>query len=117
MGDVFPELRAKQTQIEETLKREEESFNKTSISESRSSTAYLRPQSRRAFSLTIWASLKRLGADVEFIRNVGPTDWEMIAQAAKHKIPDGPLRTFRHFPLRTSFNFTIPMVSRSTSPN
>ena len=29
MGEVFPELRNKQAQIEETLKREEESFNKT----------------------------------------------------------------------------------------
>ncbi|HWY52333.1 MAG TPA: alanine--tRNA ligase [Chthoniobacterales bacterium] len=29
MGDVFPEVRAKQKQIEETIKREEESFNKT----------------------------------------------------------------------------------------
>ncbi len=29
MGDVFPEIRAKQKQVEETLKREEEAFNKT----------------------------------------------------------------------------------------
>ena len=29
MGDVFPELRERQTQIEESLKREEESFNRT----------------------------------------------------------------------------------------
>ncbi len=29
MGDVFPEIRAKQKQVEEVLKREEESFNKT----------------------------------------------------------------------------------------
>ena len=29
MGDVFPELRAKQNQIKETIKREEESFNET----------------------------------------------------------------------------------------
>ena len=29
MGDVFPEVRAKQTLIQETIKREEESFNKT----------------------------------------------------------------------------------------
>src|SRR2546430_1186157 len=29
MGDVFPEIRAKQKTIEETLRREEESFNKT----------------------------------------------------------------------------------------
>ena len=29
MGDVFPELRAKQSQIVETLRREEESFNRT----------------------------------------------------------------------------------------
>ena len=29
MGDVFPELRAKQGKIEETLRREEESFNRT----------------------------------------------------------------------------------------
>src|SRR5262249_26957433 len=29
MGDVFPELRGKQKAIEETLRREEESFNKT----------------------------------------------------------------------------------------
>ncbi len=29
MGDVFPEVRAKQEQIKETIKREEESFNKT----------------------------------------------------------------------------------------
>ena len=29
MGDVFPELRERQTQIQETLKREEESFNRT----------------------------------------------------------------------------------------
>jgi alanyl-tRNA synthetase len=29
MGDVFPEVRKKQKQIEETIKREEESFNKT----------------------------------------------------------------------------------------
>src|ERR1700761_8522193 len=29
MGDVFPEIRAKQKHIEEVLKREEESFNKT----------------------------------------------------------------------------------------
>ncbi|MEO6738817.1 MAG: alanine--tRNA ligase-related protein, partial [Chthoniobacteraceae bacterium] len=29
MGDVFPEIRAKQKQVEETLKREEESFNRT----------------------------------------------------------------------------------------
>ena len=29
MGDVFPEIRAKQTTIKETIRREEESFNKT----------------------------------------------------------------------------------------
>ncbi len=29
MGDVFPELRENQTHIKETLKREEESFNRT----------------------------------------------------------------------------------------
>ncbi|MEO7933555.1 MAG: alanine--tRNA ligase [Chthoniobacterales bacterium] len=29
MGDVFPEIRQKQKQVEETLKREEEAFNKT----------------------------------------------------------------------------------------
>ncbi|HEX4086813.1 MAG TPA: alanine--tRNA ligase-related protein [Chthoniobacteraceae bacterium] len=29
MGDVFPELRAKQKQVEEVLRREEEAFNKT----------------------------------------------------------------------------------------
>jgi len=29
MGDVFPEIRTKQKQIKETIKREEESFNKT----------------------------------------------------------------------------------------
>ncbi len=29
MGDVFPEVRAKQTHIKETIKREEEAFNKT----------------------------------------------------------------------------------------
>ena len=29
MGDVFPELRAQQAQIEKTLRREEESFNRT----------------------------------------------------------------------------------------
>jgi alanyl-tRNA synthetase len=29
MGDVFPEVRAKQRQVEEVLKREEEAFNKT----------------------------------------------------------------------------------------
>jgi alanyl-tRNA synthetase len=29
MGDVFPEVRAKQKQIKETIKREEESFNRT----------------------------------------------------------------------------------------
>ncbi len=29
MGDVFPELREEQTQIEQTIRREEESFNKT----------------------------------------------------------------------------------------
>jgi len=29
MGDVFPEIRVKQKQVEETLKREEEAFNKT----------------------------------------------------------------------------------------
>jgi len=29
MGDVFPEIRAKQKQVEEVLKREEEAFNKT----------------------------------------------------------------------------------------
>ena len=29
MGDVFPEIRAKQAQVKEVLKREEESFNKT----------------------------------------------------------------------------------------
>jgi alanyl-tRNA synthetase len=29
MGDVFPEVRAKQKQVKETIKREEESFNKT----------------------------------------------------------------------------------------
>jgi alanyl-tRNA synthetase/REP element-mobilizing transposase RayT len=29
MGGIFPELRAKQTQVEEVLKREEEAFNKT----------------------------------------------------------------------------------------
>ncbi len=29
MGDVFPEIRAKQKHVEETLKREEEAFNKT----------------------------------------------------------------------------------------
>ncbi len=29
MGDVFPEIRAKQKQVEETLKREEEAFNRT----------------------------------------------------------------------------------------
>jgi alanyl-tRNA synthetase len=29
MGDVFPEIRAKQKQVEEVLKREEESFNRT----------------------------------------------------------------------------------------
>src|SRR6202011_3142945 len=29
MGDVFPEVRAKQKTIQETIRREEESFNKT----------------------------------------------------------------------------------------
>ena len=29
MGDVFPEIRAKQKTIKETIRREEESFNKT----------------------------------------------------------------------------------------
>jgi alanine--tRNA ligase len=29
MGDVFPEIRAKQTRIKETIRREEEAFNKT----------------------------------------------------------------------------------------
>jgi len=29
VGDVFPEVRAKQNQVQETIKREEESFNKT----------------------------------------------------------------------------------------
>jgi alanyl-tRNA synthetase len=29
MGEIFPEVRAKRTQIQETIKREEESFNKT----------------------------------------------------------------------------------------
>ena len=29
MGDVFPEVREKQKHIKETIKREEESFNKT----------------------------------------------------------------------------------------
>ena len=29
MGDVFPEIRAKQKHVEETLRREEEAFNKT----------------------------------------------------------------------------------------
>ena len=29
MGDVFPEVRAKQKKIEETIRREEEAFNKT----------------------------------------------------------------------------------------
>ncbi len=29
MGDVFPEIRAKQKHVEEVLKREEEAFNKT----------------------------------------------------------------------------------------
>ena len=29
MGDVFPEIRAKQNTIKETIRREEEAFNKT----------------------------------------------------------------------------------------
>ena len=29
MGDVFPEVRAKQTRIRDTIRREEEAFNKT----------------------------------------------------------------------------------------
>src|SRR5207249_7594859 len=29
MGDVFPEIRAQQSKIKETIRREEESFNKT----------------------------------------------------------------------------------------
>jgi len=29
MGDVFPEIRARKKQVQETIQREEESFNKT----------------------------------------------------------------------------------------
>ncbi len=87
MGDIFPEIRAKQKAIQETIRREEESFNKTL------------DKGIQAFNsvaaTTIAASLnpedmgfsEAVIADLKFIEKTGVEDWARIINEAKSAVP------------------------------
>jgi alanyl-tRNA synthetase len=88
MGDVFPELRAKEKRIKETIRREEEAFNKTldlglktfdSLAAVKVAASLVPPRT---------GIVKAVRADYEFLENVDLSDWVSVTSAAKQKKPD-----------------------------
>ncbi len=96
MNDVFPELRAKQTVVKETLRREEEGFNKTLDTGLR---IFEEVAGKEFFdsitAVAVAGSLKpeQMGfveavlADLEFVEKAGTRDWSRIIKEAASRLP------------------------------
>jgi alanyl-tRNA synthetase len=88
MGDVFPEIRAKEKTIKDVIRREEEAFNKTldvglkvfdSLAAAKVAASLVTPGA---------GIVKAVGADIEFLEALDLSDWVSLTSAAKQKKAD-----------------------------
>jgi alanyl-tRNA synthetase len=97
MGDVFSELRAKQKAIEETIRREEESFNRTldtglRIFEDAAGQEFFDSISAAAVAASLnpeeMGLVEAILADLKFVEKTGTRNWTAIVREAKKRVPD-----------------------------
>jgi alanyl-tRNA synthetase len=112
MGDVFPEVRAKQKTIEETISREEEAFNKTLDTGLRLFDEIAGKEFFDSISAVgVAASLnpEQIGfveavlADLKFLEKTGTRDWSAIIQEAKARVPGWDISRVRPIAAENAF--------------
>ncbi|HXO94761.1 MAG TPA: alanine--tRNA ligase-related protein, partial [Candidatus Acidoferrum sp.] len=88
MGDVFPEVRSKESKIKETIRREEEAFNKTldlglkvfdSLAAAKVAASLVAPRA---------GIVEAVDADIKFLDTVDLSDWVSVTSAAKRRKSD-----------------------------
>src|SRR6516162_3716037 len=88
MGDVFPEVRSKESKIKETIRREEEAFNKTldvglkvfdSLAAAKVAASLVAPRA---------GIMEAVDADIKFLDTVDLSDWVSVTSAAKRRKSD-----------------------------
>ncbi len=87
MGDVFPEVRAKQRTIQEMIKREEESFNKTLDTGLREFNSVLAAAVAASLNPPELGMKEAVIADMHFVEKTGVDDWSAIINEAKARLP------------------------------
>jgi alanyl-tRNA synthetase len=87
MGDVFPEVRAKKKAMQETIRREEESFNKTLDAGLRAFNSVAAVAVAASLNPEEMGMVEAVLADKQFIEKTGVDDWSVIVNEAKTRDP------------------------------
>jgi alanyl-tRNA synthetase len=103
MGDVFPEIRAKQETIEKTIQREEEAFNRTlDLGVQNFEETCLRLIANSLFDTRKnWSN--RVSAKFDFILALENRSYEEVIAAAKEEDPNWRLESLGAFPAADAF--------------
>ena len=78
MGSVFPEVRAKQSKIKESIKREEGAFNKTLDKGIEAFDTVAAITVASSFLTPTTGMVRAFGYDVKFLENVDVSDWVSV---------------------------------------
>jgi alanyl-tRNA synthetase len=88
MGDVFPEVRPKQKTIQETIRREEESFNKTLDAGLREFNNVVAVAVASSLNPEEMGMTEAVLADMHFVEKTGVDNWSAIVNEAKARVPE-----------------------------
>jgi alanyl-tRNA synthetase len=86
MGDIFPEVRAKQKTVQETIRREEESFNKTLDAGLREFNNVVAVAVASSLNPEEMGMTEAVLADMRFIEKTGVDNWSAIVNEAKARV-------------------------------
>jgi alanyl-tRNA synthetase len=87
MGDVFPKVREKQKHVKETIKREEESFNKTLDTGLRIFDEVTAATVAASLNPEEMGFVEAVLADLRFVEETRTSNWEKIVAEAKRRLP------------------------------